>query len=119
MRAAPLGLAGVALLAAAPPARAADPLVLYINFSDGSDSLTRADVDNAVQNQSSIAAVPRYPPFNWPGIADGVISRRDLIHTVGQRVNELFRPYDVLVTTARPATGPYTMVMVGGSPTLI
>jgi hypothetical protein len=102
------------------PAMAAEPLVLYLDFSDGSETLTRGDVDNATVNQSSIGAVARYPPFAWPGLADGTLSRRDLVRTVSRRVNELFLPYNVVVTTTRPVGGSlYTMVMIGGSPTLV
>jgi Bacterial Ig domain len=117
-----LRLAKTAVLAAAilSPAvgQAADPAVIYLNFSDGTETLTRAENDNAVLNQSALGAVTPYPAFTWPGIADGSISRRDLVRTIAERVNEVFLPYNVLITTTRPASGPYTMVMIGGSPTL-
>jgi hypothetical protein len=112
-------LLALAVVLMGDPAEAAAPQVVYINFSDGSETLTSSDVDDAVTNQSSIGAVARYPPFFWPGLTDGTISRRDLIRTVSRQVNEAFLPYNVFVTTTRPASGPYTMVMVGGSPTLV
>jgi hypothetical protein len=118
-RAAPLALAAVAVLGLAAPARAADPpSVLYINFSDGSEAVTRGQVDDATRNQSSMGAVPHYPPFSWPGIADGSVSRRELVSAITRQVNQVFLPYNLLVTTTRPADAPYTMVLVGGSPTL-
>jgi hypothetical protein len=100
-------------------AGAADPAVIYLNFSDGTETLTRAENDNAALNQSALGAVTPYPAFTWPGIADGSISRRELVRTIAERVNEVFLPYNVLITTTRPASGPYTMVMIGGSPTLL
>jgi hypothetical protein len=106
----------VALPAAA--AAQATPGQLYLNFSDGTETLVKADVDNAARNESGLGAAAPYPAFNWPGFADGSVDRRDLIRTITRRVHEAFLPYNILVTTTRPPEAPYTMVFIGGSPAL-
>lgn len=102
------------------PTRAApgEPFVIYLNFSDGTENLVKSDGDNAVTNETFVGAVTRYPTFAWPELSDGSLSRADIIRTVAQRVHEIFLPYNVLITVARPTAAPYTMVMIGGSPTL-
>ena len=77
----------LATLIAWSPAAAAAPAVIYLNFSDGTEALTRAENDNAALNQSALGAVTPYPAFTWPGIADGSISRRELVGTIAERVN--------------------------------
>lgn len=114
-------IAALAAVVAAPPARAQPPLepaVIYLNFSDGTESLQRGDMDDATRNQSSLGAATPYPAFTWPGLADGTISRRELVRTITRRVHEAFLPYNVVLTLSRPAAGQYTMVLIGGSPTL-
>jgi hypothetical protein len=111
-------LLGIATLLGAGVARA-EPAILYVNFSDGSESLQQGQVDDATRDVTSMGSIPRYPPFTWPGINDGSISRRDLIRAITRQVNDLYLPYNLLVTTTRPAAGPYTMVMVGGTPTVL
>jgi MYXO-CTERM domain-containing protein len=108
----------LALLVTTPAVAAGvGPEVLYLNFSDGTEGLERADVDGAAQNRSIMGPVAQYPAFAWPGIADD-LDRQALVRDVAERINEAFLPYNILVTTSRPAAGPYTMVMVGGTPAL-
>ena len=105
------------LIAGTPGRAAAQPAVLYLNFSDGSENVIKANVDDAAEDRSIMGSVTPYPAFTWPGVTDEA-ARRKLIDDVTQQVNDAFLPYHVLVTTTRPAEGPYTMVMVGGSPAL-
>jgi hypothetical protein len=108
----------VALAMAVPGlARAAGPEVLYLNFSDGTEGVSQADVDDAAHNQSIMGSVTPYPAFKWPG-ADDADARRALVQELTGRIEEAFAPYDLVVTTSRPAAGPYNMVMVGGEPSL-
>ncbi len=101
---------------AQPPPPSAAPTIIYLNFSDGTETLTFAAEDDAATNRSSTGAASPYPAFAWPGITTGVTTRAELVRRVVRRVHEIFLPYNVLVTTTRPAAGPYTMVMIGGHP---
>lgn len=91
--------------------------VLYLNFSDGTESVIRADADDATRNRSLMGAVAPYPAFAWPGMDDAA-ARAALVEDLTRRIGEAFAPYDVEVTAARPPGGSYTMVMVGGDPAL-
>lgn len=115
---APLALVPLLVAAAAPAAAAPSPHVLYLNFSDGTETIAKADTDDATMNRSSVGAAAPYPAFEWPGLAEGSVRRADLVREIARRVHQAFLPYDVVVTVNRPADGPYTMVVVGGSPAL-
>lgn len=111
----------LAALAAVPErAGAAPPARVYLNFSDGTETLAPGPVDDAPRNVSSLLRAPAstgpYPAFAWPTLLDGSVSRRDLVRQVARQVHELFLPYNVTITTTRPAEGPYTMVVIGGAP---
>jgi hypothetical protein len=108
----------VALLVSVPGlARAAGLEVLYLNFSDGSEDVIQADTDDSARNRTIMGSVRPYPAFRWPG-ADDADARRALVNQLTQQVQEAFAAYDVVVTTTRPAVGPYNMVMIGGDPAL-
>jgi hypothetical protein len=106
------------ILLTAPPADAAagQPEIVYLNFSDGTENVTFAPIDDATTNLSSLGAASPYPAFVWPSISTGVETRAQVIARVTRRVHELFLPYNVLITLTRPTTGPYTTVMIGGGP---
>lgn len=93
-----------------------EPSVVYLNFSDGTETLTRGDLDDAPRNVSSIGQAAPYPAFSWPSLVAGTETRADLVRRIAREVHALFLPFNVLVTTTRPAAGPYTMVLVGGRP---
>jgi hypothetical protein len=100
----------------------AGPEILYLNFSEGKETFTFAGADgadDATRNVSVIGPAAPYPPFSWPELTAGTSTRRELVRRIARRVHELFLPYDVVVTTTRPAAGPYTMVVIGGSPALV
>jgi hypothetical protein len=109
-------LVPLASFAQAPPPPGSAPRTVYLNFSNGSETLTFAAEDDAVTNRSSTGAAAPYPAFSWPGINTGLLTQAELVRRVVRRVHEIFLPYNVLVTTTRPAAGPYVMVMIGGHP---
>jgi hypothetical protein len=113
------GVAAVtAWLVAAPGlAHAVGREVLYLNFSDGTEDVTRSDVDDATRNRSMMGSVTAYPAFAWPGM-DDADARRAVVADLTRQIDEAFAPYDIVVTSTRPVAGPYTMVMVGGDPAL-
>jgi hypothetical protein len=106
---------GVALAWGA-PAAAQVPRIVYLNFSNGTETLRQARSDDAPTNTSQIGAASPYPPFRWPTVTTGALTRADLVGRIARRVHEVFLPYNVLITLTRPAAGPYTMVMIGGRP---
>jgi hypothetical protein len=113
------GVLAVAALVASVPglAQATGTEVLYLNFSDGTENVGKAEVDDATRNASMMGAVAPYPAFAWPGMDDAE-ARRDLVAELTRQIDEAFAPYDIVVTSTRPAAGRYTMVMVGGDPAL-
>jgi hypothetical protein len=104
---------GRAAVAVAAPA----PAVLYLNFSDGTEDVFRAERDNALQNRSVMGSIAPFPEFAWPGMNDQD-ARRMMVEDLARQVNDAFLPYNVVITTHRPSTGPYTMVLVGGNPAI-
>ncbi len=112
----------LAALLGASPAQAETPRrpqIVYVNFSDGTETLTAATADDALRNLSAVGGAAPFPAFVWPSVLAGEATRAQVVRRVARKVHELFLPYNVLVTTARPAEGPYTMVMVGGVPASI
>jgi hypothetical protein len=109
-------LVTLATWAWAAPAAAQGPHVVYLNFSDGTETLRQGLSDDAPTNTAQVGAAAPYPPFRWPTVTTGTTTRAELIGRIARRVHEVFLPYDVLITLTRPAAGPYTMVMIGGRP---
>jgi hypothetical protein len=103
--------------AAAAARGASEPRIVYLNFSDGTETITRGELDDAPANVSSIGRASPYPAFSWPSLVDGSETRADLVRRIAREVHRLFLPFNVLITTTRPPTGPYTMVLLGGFPT--
>ncbi|MGA9522019.1 MAG: NBR1-Ig-like domain-containing protein [Myxococcaceae bacterium] len=90
--------------------------VLFLNF----DGLTmRYGASSSKQNTSWI--VPqgwsvRIPSFSAQHYG---AARTQAIQTVVDMVKRDFANWDVVVTTERPSQGDYTMIVIGGSPSLI
>jgi hypothetical protein len=83
---------------------------LFLNFE--SQELTAGAVNDATQNTTTIvSATVTSPPW-----FDGAATRDDLITLVVDNVTALLAPFDIEVVTTRPAAGPYTMMVLGGSP---
>jgi hypothetical protein len=89
--------------------------VLYLDFSDGTENVIQADSDDASRNHTIMGTATPYPAFIWPG-ADDPHARREVIDDITRRVREAFAPFDIVVTTTRPAAGPFNTVMIGGDP---
>jgi hypothetical protein len=104
--------------AAAPAATTAGcpaPTLLFLNFTGqevfGYRTPQCADVeDDAARNCSSSIRFERaYVPAYWgTNVASIVLD-----------VRRRFRGYNLQVVTARPAAGPYLMVIVGGDPSVV
>src|SRR5688500_14407511 len=111
-------LVSAAALTGSGPAHAAlaaePPRLVYLNFSDGSETLRRVPVDDAPTNGSAVGMAAPYPAFVWPTVGTGATTRAEVVRRVVRQVHEIFLPYNVVVTTTRPPAGPYTMVLIGG-----
>ncbi len=101
------------------PAMGPQPHQLFLDFSDGTESLAKGADDDAEKNISAVAAVKPVPAFAWPAITDGTMTRQDVVRTVARQVHQLYLPYNVVLTTARPAAGPYTLIVIAGAPSLL
>lgn len=90
--------------------------VIFLNFAG---QTIKYGASNSKQNTSWMVphgSVAPFPSFNADQYGS---TRQAAISKVTQWVQHDFRDYDVIVTTERPAKGDYTMVMVGGTPSLI
>ncbi len=99
---------------------------LFLNF-DGADLTSSSFGDNATENESSVlgmqwlssATIPPFEPSDYYELRD-YPTRADQLHAVAGHVRRLFAPFDVDVVIERPRSHiPYTMIMVGGSPSLL
>jgi hypothetical protein len=83
--------------------------VVYLNF-DGV-TLTDAAASDATQNRASWMTIPAgtAPPYK-----SGVQNRLQLIQDVTDGVRSQLASFPITVVTARPATGPYVMIVLGG-----
>jgi hypothetical protein len=95
---------------ASPDAMRSTVHVYYLNFEG--QALTMAAADDPAANKSSlIMASYTVPPF----LANDA-QRTTKIAAIVAEVQGVLAPYDVTVTTARPASGPYDMLVAGGTP---
>jgi hypothetical protein len=90
------------------------PQIVYLDFSDGTESVTFGAQDDSAQNRSALGGASPYPAFAWPTVSTGIETRAEVISRVARAVHQLFLPYNVLVTLTRPAAPPYTTVLIGG-----
>ena len=88
--------------------------VVFLNF--GGVELKMGLADDATTNQSTLLQ-GRIPAFDSALVAPAV-GREDAIASLVDRVRGHYARYDVEFVTQRPAAGPYTMVVIGGSRTL-
>jgi hypothetical protein len=82
---------------------------LFLNFE--SQDLTPGAHDATLNTTPLITDAGTSPPW-----FDGAGTRDTLIMRVTDGVTSVLAPFDVEVTTTRPAAGPYTMMIMGGSP---
>lgn len=106
--------AAVLLAGAAAGAHAEGPpsRVVYLNFSDGTESLTHdgAGADDATRNRSELCGADRVG--RWLGALD-CGDREACKRAIVREVEALWAPFDVVFTPRRPAAGPYSMVVIG------
>lgn len=88
---------------------AAEPTVLYLNFSDGMERITLSDADDSARNQSALCGVEAFG--RWNGTRD-CTDERSCKAEVAALVQGYFDDFDVTVVIERPAE-PYSMVFVG------
>ena len=105
------GDVGVVRLGLAPSPNA-HARVLYIAF----DGATLTDgADDATTNVSSLVSGATAIPAFDSTVAAPRISATDVHDVVLDRIRSLLAPYALPVTDVRPASGAYTMVVLGGS----
>jgi hypothetical protein len=107
---APTGAATVAPLACH-----AGPYTVWLAF-DGTDvAHAAADDATATPPQSLLAqSATTVPPFD-AALAAPRVTRQQAIDAVVDRVRTVLAPYDIAITTARPTSGRYALVAVGGT----
>jgi hypothetical protein len=91
--------------------------VVFLNF-DGASILPSVDgyTDDSAQNRSWMASSTRtIPAFDATPFAPQYTHDSAIAWIVNQ-YKKYYAAYNVSVTTTRPASGRYTMVMIGGSP---
>jgi hypothetical protein len=93
-----------------PTQTSAPPVVVYLNFSDGADSIRLADGDNAATNESRLCMTPQVPAWNGAPSCGGRESCRRAVADMTQRY---WLPFNLVFTTRRPSAAPYSMVMIG------
>jgi hypothetical protein len=84
--------------------------VVYLNFSDGTESIQLAEADNATANESRLCVTPQVPAWNGAPSCGGRESCRRAVADITQRY---WLPFNVVFTTRRPSVGPYSMMMIG------
>jgi hypothetical protein len=74
-------------------------------------NLVHGNCDDATTNCTSLISADVAVPPLLPGNAN----RGQIISDLVSQLQQTLLPYDVDVTTTRPATGPYMMIVVGGT----
>ncbi len=88
--------------------------VVYLNF--GGVTLTSATTSDATQNRASWMTITQgtAPPFK-----SGATNRDQLIKDITDGVRGQLSSFPITVVTQRPATGPYVMIVIGGTSTQV
>lgn len=79
---------------------------LFLNF-EGVNIVHGTSCNDATTNCSFIATAN----FTVPQFAAAVANRQQLLDGIVANVNQVLAPYSVEVTTTRPASGPYKMIV--------
>jgi hypothetical protein len=92
--------------------------VLYLNFEGESlsygASFSKGRTTWLVPRTSATVQIPAFNPAHLD-----VSDRAEAIARIVELVQSDYRAYDLAVTTVRPTSGDYTMVIVGGKPSII
>ncbi len=86
--------------------------VLFLDLTGGAVSV--AAVDDSVLGHSQLVGAAAYPAFAASVVAPLVSPAVATVALEG-RVRSYYLPYDLEVVTARPATGDYAEILVGGT----
>lgn len=89
---------------------AAPPSVVYLNFSDGTESIQFAEADDATTNESRICHTANVPAWNGAPSCGG---RESCRRAVADLIQRYWLPFNVVFTTQRPTVGDYSMVTIG------
>jgi MYXO-CTERM domain-containing protein len=89
-----------------PPTPTADPAYIFVNM-DGAN-LVCGNGDNATTNSSVIACQYGFTG-NYPSYGGTDAQRQSVVDAVKQD----WAPFNAVITTTRPNSGPYTMCMTG------
>jgi hypothetical protein len=101
----------IAVVLGATSARAEQPpAVVFLNFSDGTESISFGERDDATRNVSSLCAAARVGAY-WGSSDCG--DRSSCASVIGALVEQHFRDFNVVFTLERPSQGAYTMALVG------
>lgn len=99
------------------PAHAKGKRIVYLNF-EGVTLTYSSQNDDAVQNLSAIvnSQTEVIAPFSTSQLSSTQgLSRQQIIDRVVSDMYTLHEDFDVDFVTSRPASGPYSMVVFGGS----
>ncbi len=86
--------------------------LLFVDF-DGA-TVTLGASDDATAGISELAAAPAYPPFDG-SIGAPAITQAQAETVLVDRVRAYYAPFDLDVVAARPASGDYASVLIGGT----
>jgi hypothetical protein len=100
----------VAALSLERAAVAAGSRTAYIDFSDGTDVIQLAAVDDAAHDRSQICTASPFLPWSSGTQCGSPDACREEIM---EEVRALWRPFAISFTRVRPAEGEYEMVIVG------
>lgn len=115
-----IALWATAAVSGARSAAASETRIAYLNVSEGDLAIFGGAADNAAENVSGVATVVPYPPFAWPPSAGApALLREDARAYLLFHLHKAFLPYNLVWTDVRPTQGPYTMIVVGGTPELL
>jgi hypothetical protein len=95
------------------------PVALWLDFEGVGVAHGTSDDAAAMPVKSVLAATSAViPPFD-SSVSAPDVTRAEAIVAVVDRVRTLLQPFNVTITTARPAAAPYTRVLVGGTPSAL
>lgn len=93
-----------------PAPRCSNGRVVYLNFEGV--TLTAAQASDATQNRASWMTISQ---GTAPRYKSGAADRDQQIASITAGVRQQLSAFPVTVVTQRPATGPYVMIVFGGS----
>jgi hypothetical protein len=93
--------------------------IIFLNFEGATLTQPSNGLDDSSQNRSWIAGgTVKYPAFD-PSPYAPAFTRDSAINAISNMFKTLYADFNVQVVTTRPASGSYTMCMVGGTPELV